>query len=55
MENEHVKVCWDFIIQTDHVREARRPDLIVVDEKNITCKSIDFVVAGDGKIEEKKK
>ena len=24
---------WDFSIQTDHVIEARRPDLVVVDKK----------------------
>ena len=44
---------WDFSIQTD--REARELDLVVVDKKRRTCKIIDFVVAGDSRIEEKEK
>ena len=46
---------WDFGIQTDHVIEARRPDLVVVDKKEISCKIIDFAVPGDSRIEEKEK
>ena len=44
---------WDFSIQTDHVIEARRPDLVVVDKKERICKIIDFAVPGDSSIEEK--
>ena len=46
---------WDFSIQTDHVIEARRPDLVVVDKKERSCKIIDFAVSGDSRIEEKEK
>ena len=46
---------WDFSIQTDHVIEARRPDLVLVDKKEIICKIIDFAVPGDSRIEEKEK
>ena len=46
---------WDFSIQTDHVIEARRPDLVIVDKKERTCKIIDFAVPGDSRIEEKEK
>ena len=45
---------WDFSIQTDHVIEAQRPDLVVVDKER-SCKIIDFAVPGDSKIEEKEK
>ena len=45
---------WDFSIQTDHVIEAWRPDLVVVD-KDRSCKIIDFAVPGDIRIEEKEK
>ena len=45
---------WDFSIQTDHVIEARRPDLVVVDKER-SCKIIDFAVSGDSRIEEKEK
>ena len=46
---------WDFSIQTDHVIEARRPDLVVVDKKERSCNIIDFAVPGDSSIEEKEK
>ena len=59
LENEDYKILWDFMwdfsIQTDHVIQARRPDLVVVDKKERSCKIIDFVVPGDSKIEEKEK
>ena len=46
---------WDFSIQTDHVIEARRPDLVLVDQKEKICKIIDFAVPGDSRIDEKVK
>ena len=45
----------DFSIQTDHVIEAGRPDLVLVDEKEKICKIIDIAVPGDSRIEEKEK
>ena len=45
---------WDFSIQTDHVIDARRTDLVVVDKKERIFKIIDFAVPGDSRIEEKK-
>ena len=29
-ESEGYKILWDFSIQTDHVIEGRRPDMIIV-------------------------
>ena len=46
---------WDFSIHTDHVIEARRSDLVLVDKKERSCKIIDFVVPADSRIEEKEK
>ena len=53
-ENEDYKILWDFSIQTDHVIEARRPDLVVVDKQERSCKIIDFAVTGDSRIEKEK-
>ena len=53
LENEGDKNLWDFSIQIDHVIEARRPDLVVVDKERI-CKIIDFAVPGDRRIEKEK-
>ena len=55
LENENYKILWDFSIQTDHVIEARRPDLVLVDKKERSCKIIDFAVPRDSRIEEKEK
>ena len=55
LENEVYKILWDFSIQTDHVIEARRPDLVVVDKKERSCKIIHLAVPGDSRIGEKEK
>ena len=55
LENEDYKILWDFSIQTDHIIEARRPDLVVIDKKERICKKIGFAVPGDSSIEEKEK
>ena len=55
LENEDYKILWDFSIQADLVIEARRPDLIIVDKKERSCKMIDFAVPRDSRIEEKEK
>ena len=47
LENEQVKILWDFSVQTDKLIHARRPDIIVVDKTNSTCQLIDIAVPGD--------
>ena len=42
LENEDYKILCDFSIQTDHVIETWRPDLVVVDKKERSCKITDF-------------
>ena len=54
-ENEEYKILWDFSIQTDHVIEARRPDMIIVEKKNNKCQIIDFAVPYDTRVDEKEK
>ena len=54
LENEDYKILWDFSIQTDHVVEAWRTDLVLVDKERI-CKIIDFAVPRNSKIEEEEK
>ena len=55
LENEDYKTLWDFSVQTHHVIEARRPDLVVVDKKERNCKIIEFANPRDSRIEEKEK
>ena len=52
LENEDYKILWDFSIQAD-VIEAQRPDLVVFDKKERSCKIIDFALPGDSRIQEK--
>ena len=54
LQNEDYKILWDFSIEADHIIEAQRPDLVVVDKERI-CKTIDFAVPGDSRIEETQK
>ena len=44
------KLLWDFNIQTDHLISARRPDLIIINKRKITCKIVDFAVPVDHRI-----
>ena len=55
LENEDYKTLWDFSVQTHHVIEARRPDLVVVEKKERNCKIIEFAVPRDSRIEKKEK
>ena len=53
VQNHSWKILWDFTIQTDHVIEARRPDMVIIDETQNECKIIDFTYPFDSKIEER--
>ena len=51
LENDTHKLPWDFDIQTDHLISARRPDLIIINnKKKKICKIVDFVVPADHRI-----
>ena len=50
LENATHKLLWDFNIQTDHLIPARRPDLIIINKKERTCKIVDFAVPADHRI-----
>ena len=52
-ETDHVKILWDFNIQTDHVIEHRRPDAVILDKHEKMCHLIDIAVPGDSRVEVK--
>ncbi len=54
LENETHKLLWDFEIQMDHLISARRPNLIIINKKERTCRIVDFVVPVELKECEKK-
>ena len=50
-ENDTHKLPWDFNIHTYHLIPARRPDLIIINnKKKRTCKIINFAVPADHRI-----
>ena len=55
LEDEDYKILRNFSFQTDHVIQARRPDLVVVNKKERSCKIIDFAVPGDSRIKRRRK
>ena len=59
IDKKNVTILWDANIQTDHVIEHRRPDIVhVVADKDNTRNNrallIDIVVPGDTRVDEKK-
>ena len=46
VENEDVKVLWDFNIQVDKFIKARRSDIILVRKEKKECIIIDIAVPG---------
>ena len=45
LENDSHKLLWDVNIQTDYLIPARRPDLIIINQKKKRiCKIVDFAV-----------
>ena len=49
VENDRVKILWDFNIQTDHVIQHKRPVLLYKNERK--CHLIGITVPGDKRIE----
>ena len=54
VENDSWKI-WDVTIQTDHVIEARRPDVVIIDKTKNECKIIDPACPFDSRIEVREK
>jgi hypothetical protein len=50
LENDSVKLLWDFHVQSDHMIEHCRPDLLLVDKVTNTATIIDVAVPGDVRI-----
>ena len=50
LENATHKPLWNFNIRTDHLIPARRPELIIINKKERTCKIVDSAVPADHRI-----
>ena len=50
LETDSHKLLWDFNIQTDHLIPARRLDLKIIHKKKRICKTVDFAVPANHRI-----
>ena len=50
VENGKFKILWGFTIQCDHMIEARRPDIVIVDKIKKETMIIDVVIPGDARV-----
>ena len=53
IENNKVKILWDFNIYVDRFLKAKRPDIVGVDQEEENCVIIDIAVPADQNIEVK--
>ena len=49
----HVKLLWDFTVQTNHFITARRPNMIFIDKKHYECLRIKFAIPYDTRVDDK--
>ena len=47
---DNITIMWDMPVNTDRTITANRPDIIVKDSVNSTCKLIDMTVPSDRNI-----
>ena len=55
LENEKVKILWDFSIQTEIKIDHNKPDIVLLDKKEKTCYVIDVAWPFDTRVEKKEK
>ena len=53
IENDRCKILWDFTVQTDHIIQARRPDMIVIDKETNKAQVIDFAIPYNSRVDSK--
>ena len=55
MENDQVKLLWDFRIQTDYHLDHNRLDIVVLEKASRVCQIIDVACPFDTWIAEKRR
>ena len=55
LENDQIKVLWDFKIQTDLYLDHNRPDIVVLEKKERVCYIIDVACPFDMRVLEKER
>ena len=47
-ENEICKILWDMTIQCDHIIEATRPDIVVVEKESNNASQLSWILLRHG-------
>ena len=55
LQNEDVKILWDFSIQTDHKLDHNKPDISILDKRKRECHIIDVACPFDTRVKEKER
>ena len=53
VDDERIKILWDVGIQCDHVIEARRPDIEIINKEDKNCFIVDIAIPGDLRLSKK--
>ena len=53
LENEDYKMLWDFSVRTGHEIEARKPNLLIIDQSEKNCQIIDVAIPEDERVRAK--
>ena len=53
MESKNFKILWYFTVQCDRKIEARRPDIVFIDNKEREVLIIDVAIPGDDRVKDK--
>ena len=53
VENDKTKILWDYDVWTDHVIQARKSDLILINKENQRISLIDVAIPWDTRVKEK--
>ena len=55
LENEEVKLLWDFPIQTDHQLDHNKPDIVIHYKQKQECQILDVACPFDTRVKSKEK
>ena len=53
VENNDMKILWDFNFYNDHLKTAKHPDIVVVDKPQKTVQIVNISVPSDNNVGQK--
>ena len=53
MDSNDYKIYWDFMIQCDRLIEARKPDVVLIEQRKKEVDITDIAIPGDKRVKKK--